>query len=142
MDVVARLNCDAPAEAVYDVCADLERYPEWLEIVPSAFPDGDDAWIVDLRGQIGPFRRRKRLRMVRATAARPRQVVFERAELDDRRHAPWTLTVDIDEHDGISDLTMRLHYGGSLWVPVLDRLLADEIERSKPRLTALVDRAA
>ena len=33
-----------------------------------------------------------------------------------------------------STLTMRLHYGGRLWVPALDRLLADEIERSRPRL--------
>ena len=33
---------------------------------------------------------------------------------------------------------MRLHYGGSLWVPMLDRLLADEIERSRPRLLRLL----
>jgi hypothetical protein len=29
---------------------------------------------------------------------------------------------------------MHLHYGGSLWGPVLERLLSDEIERSRPRL--------
>jgi hypothetical protein len=33
---------------------------------------------------------------------------------------------------------MRLHYGGRLWMPVLDRLLADEVERSRPRLLARV----
>ena len=33
-----------------------------------------------------------------------------------------------------SELTMELHYGGSLWMPMLDRLLADEIERSRARL--------
>ena len=33
---------------------------------------------------------------------------------------------------------MHLHYGGSLWVPMLDRLLADEIERSRPRLLGLL----
>ena len=33
-----------------------------------------------------------------------------------------------------ADLTMTLHYGGSLWVPILDRLLSDEIERSRSRL--------
>jgi hypothetical protein len=33
---------------------------------------------------------------------------------------------------------MNLHYGGSLWLPILDRLLSDEIERSRPRLVALV----
>ena len=45
-----------------------------------------------------------------------------------------TPTVD-DDGDG-STLTMRLHYGGRLWMPALDRLLADEIERSRPRLLA------
>ena len=34
---------------------------------------------------------------------------------------------------------MRLHYGGRLWMPALDRLLADEIERSRPRLLELPD---
>jgi hypothetical protein len=29
---------------------------------------------------------------------------------------------------------MELHYGGSMWMPMLDRLLADEIERSRGRL--------
>jgi hypothetical protein len=33
---------------------------------------------------------------------------------------------------------MRLHYGGRLWMPVLDRLLSEEIERSRPRLLALL----
>jgi hypothetical protein len=33
---------------------------------------------------------------------------------------------------------MRLHYGGSLWVPMLDRLLADEIRASRARLISLV----
>jgi hypothetical protein len=36
---------------------------------------------------------------------------------------------------------MQLHYGGGLWGPVLERILGDEIERSKPRLLALVDHA-
>jgi len=141
MDVVARLSCETSADALYAVCADLERYPEWLDIVPSVSVDGDEAWVVDLRGQIGPFRRRKRLRMKQVEATRPSRVVFERDETDDRRHSPWRLTVEIEDHDTHADLTMRLHYGGSLWVPVLDRLLAEEIERSKPRLAALVDRA-
>jgi hypothetical protein len=37
-----------------------------------------------------------------------------------------------------SSLAMRLHYGGSLWGPVLERLLGDEIQRSRPRLLDLV----
>ena len=31
-------------------------------------------------------------------------------------------------------LTMELHYGGAMWMPMLDRLLSDEIGRSRPRL--------
>jgi hypothetical protein len=37
-----------------------------------------------------------------------------------------------------SHLEVHLHYGGGLFGPVLERLLGDEIERSKPRLLALV----
>jgi hypothetical protein len=33
---------------------------------------------------------------------------------------------------------MRLHYGGGLFGPVLERVLVEEIERSKPRLLALL----
>jgi hypothetical protein len=33
---------------------------------------------------------------------------------------------------------MRMHYGGRLWVPVLDRLLAQEIEHSRTRLAVLL----
>jgi hypothetical protein len=41
--------------------------------------------------------------------------------------------------NGGSLLTMRLHYGGSLVGPLVERLLADEIRQSKPRLLALVE---
>jgi hypothetical protein len=33
---------------------------------------------------------------------------------------------------------MHLHYGGGLWGPVVERLLREEIERSRPRLLACV----
>jgi hypothetical protein len=33
---------------------------------------------------------------------------------------------------------MRLHYGGALWGPVLERLLADEVDRGRRRLLDLV----
>jgi hypothetical protein len=36
---------------------------------------------------------------------------------------------------------MGLHYGGSLWMPLLDRLLSDEIERSRPRLLTVLGAA-
>ncbi len=35
-----------------------------------------------------------------------------------------------------STVTMRLHYGGSLFGPVLERVLASEIRRARERLPA------
>jgi hypothetical protein len=33
---------------------------------------------------------------------------------------------------------MRLHYGGRLWEPLVERLLRDEIDQSRRRLLALL----
>jgi hypothetical protein len=66
-------------------------------------------------------------------------VRFERLEHDGRRHSPWVLRAEVtDLGEGGSRLTMHLHYGGSLGGPVVERLLAEEIRRSRPRLLALV----
>jgi hypothetical protein len=40
--------------------------------------------------------------------------------------------------DERTELTVSLSYGGSLWVPMLDRILADEITRSRSRLARVV----
>ena len=109
-----------------------------------AEPHADDvgpAWSVDLRGRLGPFARAKRLRMVRTVhePASPRPLRARRA----RRAAPLGVGARRDDRrrgGRDSTLTMRLHYGGRLWVPALDRLLADEIERSRPRLLACARR--
>lgn len=145
MDVTADLVAPCPPDELYAWVDDLGRYPEWLDIVPrarvaDALPgDPGPAWAVDLRGRLGPFARSKRLRMVRTLHDGPRQVSFERRENDGRDHARWVLSADVDAlDDGASRLTMRLHYGGRLGGPVVERLLADEIRRSKPRLLALV----
>lgn len=140
MDVVASLEAPVAPSALFPWIADLSRYPEWLSIVPRAIaedPEATDqgpAWSVDLRGRVGPFSRAKRLRMVRTEHLDAERVRFERAECDGRTHSPWVLDADIVPADGGSLLTMRLHYGGRLWMSVLDRLLAEEIERSRPRL--------
>jgi hypothetical protein len=96
--------------------------------------------MVDLRGRLGPLARSKRLRMVRTVVDAPRSVRFERRERDGRSHSPWILEAVVEPTDGgaSSRLTMHLHYGGGLWGPVLERLLADEIERSRPRLIGLL----
>jgi hypothetical protein len=142
VDVVASLEAPHPASSLFSWVEDLERYPSWLDIVPRAVaaePHVDDvgpAWSVDLRGRVGPFARAKRLRMVRTRHDAPHHARFERVEHDGRQHSAWVLDATIDGGGGHSTLTMRLHYGGRLWVPALDRLLADEIERSRPRLLA------
>ena len=138
MDVTAALDTPHPADAVWAVIADLSTYPRWLEIVPRADPDDEGGWTVDLRGRLGPFARSKRLRMERTEAEAPRLAVFERVERDGRQHSPWVLRAEVEptetETGTGSRLTMHLHYGGSLWGPVLERLLGDTIERSRSRL--------
>ena len=147
MDVTAELACHADAPAVHAVVADLATYPSWLDIVAkssvveAAPGETEPAWLIDLRGQMGPLRRTKRLRMVRVLDE-ANHVRFERRELDGRKHSAWTLSAEIAPAEHGVLLTMRLHYGGNLWLPVLDRLLSDEIERSAPRLAALVERVA
>ncbi len=140
MDVSASLAAPYPVDSVFAVVEDLGTYPRWLDIVPRAVPvaDGPDAedltWLIDLRGRLGPFARSKRLRMVRTERTAPHVAVFERRELDGRSHSPWVLRAEVAPDGAGSRLTMHLHYGGGLFGPVLERLLGDEIERSKPRL--------
>lgn len=138
MEVVATLVAPCAPDELFGWVDDLSRYPEWLEIVTRAEALDDQAWAVDLRGRLGPLARSKRLRMVRSRHVSPSAVTFERAELDGREHSPWVLTVDIAPHAEGAELEMVLHYGGGLFGPVLERVLRDEIERSRLRLLALV----
>jgi hypothetical protein len=139
VDVDASLGAPHPPERVWEVVSDLGTYPSWLEIVPRAVPAADGSWQVDLRGRLGPFARSKRLRMVRTEADAPSTAVFERREVDGRQHSPWVLRAEVVADGEGSILTMHLHYGGSLWGPVLERLLGDTIERSRGRLLAVLD---
>jgi hypothetical protein len=144
VDHVATLEAPCTPEALWAWVDDLARYSQWLDIVPRAEPvaaaDGDPgtAWLVDLRGRLGPLARSKRLRMVRVAHDAPRHARFERRELDGRSHSPWVLDAEVVANGDASRLVMRLHYGGGLFGPVLERLLGDEIERSRPRLLELV----
>lgn len=145
VDVEASLDAPHSPADVFEWVEDLERYPEWLDIVPRAAytdpVDGDPgpAWMVDLRGRLGPLARSKRLRMVRREHRPHDHVVFVRREVDGRRHAAWVLRAAVEPTPDGSRLTMHLHYGGGLWGPVLERMLADEIERSRPRLLARLE---
>ena len=141
MDVTADLDAPHPPDEVFAVVADLATYPRWLDIVARADANDDGSWTVDLRGRLGPFARSKRLRMVRTADDAPTHARFERAELDGRSHSPWVLDAAVAPAGDGSRLTMTLHYGGGLWMPVLERMLRDEIERSRPRLlSVLADR--
>ena len=141
MDISADLTAPCPPSELLAWVDDLGRYPRWLTIVTSATPvpavegDAGPAWLVDLRGRLGPLARSKRLRMVRIENTGDR-AVFERREADGRSHASWVLEAAVRPVDDGSRLVMHLHYGGSLWGPVLERMLGDEIERSRPRLLA------
>jgi hypothetical protein len=149
----ADLDAPCPPDVLFHWVEDLTRYPSWLEIVPRARLDDDtadgtadgspdaspDAWIVDLRGRLGPLARSKRLRMVRTVYEAPHRVRFERAERDGREHSPWVLEAEVvATPDGQSRLQMDLDYGGSFGGRLLERMVRDEIERSRPRLLALV----
>ena len=140
MELVETVTLDAPPEEVFAVVEDLGRYPEWLSIVPRAVPlDAEPpAWTVDLRGRVGPLSRAKRLRMERTEHHPFIDVRFERVELDGRNHSPWVLDASVASRPGGSELRMTLRYGGALWVPMLDRMLRQEIEGSRPRLAALL----
>jgi hypothetical protein len=158
VDVIASLDAPCPPAVLFAWVDDLRHYAHWLDIVPRAEPaaaatgDPGPAWQVDLRGRLGPLARSKRLRMVRTELEAPHRVTFERRELDGRSHSPWILRAAVapvvagnaaeadraDPDAEESRLTMELHYGGALWGPVLERLLRDAIEQSRPRLLACV----
>lgn len=143
MDLTAELDAPCDAPALFRWVADLATYPRWLGIVDrvevDADPhDGPDAWIVDLAARVGPFSRSKRLRMVRTVVDEPHRVVFERRERDGREHGTWRMTAELAPTSDGTHLAMHLHYGGRLWGPVLEPILADEVDRSRARLVALV----
>lgn len=144
MDVVEELVAPCAPEVLFGWIAELDRYPAWLDVVQRAEPldptAGTDrpAWLVDLRGRLGPLARSKRLRMVRTRHEPPHGVTFERRELDGRSHSPWVLRADVSSAGEQALLTMRLHYGGGFWGPMLERMLGDEIAKSRPRLLARI----
>jgi hypothetical protein len=143
VDLTVDLDAPCAPDVLFSNVDDLTTYPEWLEIVeqarrtdPHPDDDGDAAWLVDLRGRLGPLARSKRLRMVRTVCAAPDLVRFERREHDGRDHSTWVLEGQVEGLDQGSRLVMRLHYGGALGGAVLEHLLTDAIERSRPALLA------
>lgn len=136
MEFTASARLPAAPDRVFGEVAELTTYPHWLGIVHRVEPDGDGG-LVDLGARVGPFTRTKRVRMTTAER-RPHELVrFERAELDGRPHSPWVLEARLGPDDGDGTLlTMRLHYGGTLWLPGLDLVLRQEVRRAGGRLAA------
>jgi len=144
VDVTSSLDAPCSADELFAAVDELSMYPAWLSIVPKAVAtdeaagDPGPAWLVDLRGRLGPLARSKRLRMVRTAHESPTHVRFERHELDGRSHSAWVLDGTVEATDDGSRLTMHLHYGGSFGGSLLERMLRDEIEQSRPRLLSYV----
>ncbi len=145
MEIERSIVLAASPDDVFALVDDLDRYPQWMQLVhdvAAAVPTGDDrpAWEVELRAQVGPFARSKRLRMVRTVHEPTSTVVFERDEVDGRQHSPWVLrcTIVPNALDHVR-LTMNLVYGGNLWTgAVLQRVLDDHVERGAVELSELL----
>ena len=144
--------------AVLPYIEDLTKYPLWMGLVHAVGPaDDGGGHQVELRGKIGPFARSKRLRMIRVEQPDPHHIRFERHETDGRSHGQWVLQATLSSNSTDSDIAnsdisnsdimspqsgtrlfITLNYEGSLWSSVVERVLADEIERSKSRLRDLL----
>jgi hypothetical protein len=144
--VHALLDAPVSPEALFAWVDDLARYPAWLDLVHTATPleppsggaGEGPAWDVVLQARVGPFRRSKRLRMVRTDLQPGRRARFERREADGRQHAAWALEARTEPHAGGARLEMDLRYDGALWSPPLELLLQRQIATARRRLAELV----
>lgn len=135
----------APPDEVLIWVSELERFPQWTNILHRVQADAETpgpvrAWQVELRGKIGPFARSKRLRMVEIPGDSPYHLRFVRQEVDGLDHGTWNFDVRLAPADTgkATALVVVFDYEGRLWSGAIERLLRDEIESSKRRLTALV----
>ena len=143
MRIAVEVSLPCSATRAFAEIDDLDDYPRWTDLVHAATREGAaDAWVVELRGRIGPFARSKKLRMVRTRLDSPSSVRFERRENDGRDHGRWVLeasVVDRPDSPGEGcDVRVTLDYDGHLWSSVVEKVLNEEIELSKQRLLALV----
>lgn len=140
LDLVIDVDLPCPPADVVPFVKDLDVYPLWMGLVHAASPEQNTAqpsWTVELRAKVGPFARSKRLRMVRTIDELPGHVRFERRESDGNSHGTWILDARLDGTT-TTRLSVRLRYEGRLWSSVVERVLRDEVERSKEKLMALV----
>ena len=123
---------------VHPYVADLARYVEWMPMVHGVEAVDAGVWNVELRAKVGVFARSKRLRMKR-TVNTSQHIVFERDEIDGKRHSPWTMAIALQATEAGSVVTVDLSYGGTLWTAgILDRVLAAQVEAGKTGLARVV----
>jgi carbon monoxide dehydrogenase subunit G len=136
VDIEGVAELSFPVAQVYNELRELDGYADWLTIVRKVERVSDQpAWLVDLGAGIGPLRRTKRVRMIRAEDTPPSLVRFKRSETDERDHSAWVLTASLQSSgDARTHLTMHLHYGGLDWLPLVGLALREEIRRAGPRL--------
>lgn len=139
MDQTFSALVPAPLQCVQAALADLRSYQHWLDLVDevevaeSAEGDPGPAFLVTLIAKLGPFARRKRLRMVR-TKSGPEGATFERREVDGRDHSAWVLGATADGQP--TTVAMRLAYGGSLWSDALESVLEAQVNGAVDALAA------
>ena len=143
MDVTATLDAACHARRAVPLGRFARQLHRWLEIVPRTEPapaaDGDPARPGSSTCGAGSGRwpGPSACAWSAPSTDAPERAVFERRETDGRDHAAWVLRrrrSPTPARVPRTAVTMDLHYGGSLWVPLLDRLLAGEIEASRQRL--------
>lgn len=147
MRIVRELLAPVGPSQLFAHVGDLDAYPAWMplihdvERISTATEDGA-IWSVELRAEVGPFARSKRLRMRRTEYRIDELAVFERSEDDERHHSPWILRAELTPMAGSeaqTTLKMTLTYGGSLWAgPVLERVLDDQVRRGSDALLELL----
>lgn len=145
MRVTASLSAPCRADRLFSFVDDLAAYPAWSDLVHRVEPaepvaEGEAAWSIELRARVGVLARSKRIRMRRTQHDRSGHVaVFERHEIDGKRHSAWVLRAEVSEAHDVSTLSMDLRYDGLLWTGgVLERVLADQITSGRERLIELV----
>jgi ribosome-associated toxin RatA of RatAB toxin-antitoxin module len=145
VDIAANASTTARPEVLFAVMNDLTMYPKWLDLVqlvapvPSVDTDPGPAFDVTLRATVGPFARSKRLRMSQTESTNQSTVSFVRSEVDGRDHANWQLNSVVTETTTGSQVEVTLRYDGSLWSPIIERVLRKQIEAATPRLQALAE---
>ncbi|MFT6290869.1 MAG: hypothetical protein ACJAR2_001460 [Ilumatobacter sp.] len=147
MEIVRRMTAPVEAATLFAYVGSLDDYPDWMPLIhgvehTDSSDDERPAWMVELRAQVGPFARSKRLRMVRAEFEPGIRAVFERSEDDGRKHSAWVLHAelsDVEADAASTELTMTMRYDGSLWAgPILERVLDDQVRRGSDNLLQLV----